>query len=93
MRPYNVEIFTQDFEMVGNTNVNEITYKEVTLPLAGAVTFLCGLCTLSELSPYRIPYNISIPAQFTVIIQTVYLRQIKYLVCHLAEEYLNQVDP
>ena len=28
MRPYNVEIFTQDFEMVGNTNVNEITYKE-----------------------------------------------------------------
>ena len=29
MRPYNVEIFTQDFEMVGNTNVNEITYKEI----------------------------------------------------------------
>ena len=28
MRPYNVEIFTQDFEMVGNTNVNELTYKE-----------------------------------------------------------------
>ena len=28
MRPYNVEIFTQDFEMVGNTNVNEVTYKE-----------------------------------------------------------------
>ena len=28
MKPYNVEIFTQDFEMVGNTNVNEITYKE-----------------------------------------------------------------
>ena len=28
MRPYNVEIFTPDFEMVGNTNVNEITYKE-----------------------------------------------------------------
>ena len=27
MRPYNVEIFTQDFEMVGNTNVNEITYN------------------------------------------------------------------
>ena len=28
MRPYNVEIFTQDFEMVGNSNVNEVTYKE-----------------------------------------------------------------
>ena len=28
MKPYNVEIFTQDFEMVGNTNVNEFTYKE-----------------------------------------------------------------
>ncbi len=28
MKPYNVEIFTQGFEMVGNTNVNEITYKE-----------------------------------------------------------------
>ncbi|MCM1561336.1 MAG: hypothetical protein NC123_17635 [Butyrivibrio sp.] len=28
MKPYNVEIFTQDFEIVGNTNVNEITYKE-----------------------------------------------------------------
>ena len=28
MRPYNVEIFTPDFEMVGNTNVNEVTYKE-----------------------------------------------------------------
>ncbi|MCX4307618.1 MAG: hypothetical protein OSJ69_17645 [Acetatifactor sp.] len=28
MKPYNVEIFTQDFEMVGNANVNEITYKE-----------------------------------------------------------------
>ena len=28
MKPYNVEIFTQDFEMAGNTNVNEITYKE-----------------------------------------------------------------
>ena len=24
MRPYNVEIFTQDFEMVGNTNVNVV---------------------------------------------------------------------
>ena len=29
MRPYNVEIFTQDFEMVGNTNVNEITYAGI----------------------------------------------------------------
>ena len=28
MRPYNVEIFTQGFMMVGNTNVNEIIYKE-----------------------------------------------------------------
>lgn len=28
MRPYNVEIFTPDFEMVGNTNVNEITCRE-----------------------------------------------------------------
>lgn len=28
MRPYNVEIFTQDFELVGNTNVNEVIYKE-----------------------------------------------------------------
>ena len=28
MRPYNVEIFTQDFEMVANSNVNEVTYKE-----------------------------------------------------------------
>lgn len=28
MKPYNVEIFTQGFEMVGNTNINEVTYKE-----------------------------------------------------------------
>ncbi len=28
MRPFNVEIFTPDFEMVGNTNVNEITCRE-----------------------------------------------------------------
>ncbi|MBR2894240.1 MAG: hypothetical protein IKC03_01100 [Oscillospiraceae bacterium] len=28
MRPYNVEIFTPAFELVGNTNVNEVTYKE-----------------------------------------------------------------
>ncbi|TCL60581.1 hypothetical protein EDD76_102279 [Kineothrix alysoides] len=28
MRPYNVEIFTQGFVMVGNTNVNEMAYKE-----------------------------------------------------------------
>ena len=28
MRPYNVEIFTQGFMMVGNTNVNELVYKE-----------------------------------------------------------------
>ncbi len=26
------------------------TYKEVTLPLDGAVTFLCGLCMLSGLT-------------------------------------------
>ncbi len=28
MRPYNVEIFTPDFTLVGNTNVNTISYKE-----------------------------------------------------------------
>ena len=28
MRPYNVEIFRPDFTMVGNTNVDSITYKE-----------------------------------------------------------------
>ena len=28
MKPYNVEIFKQDFQMVGNTNIDEITYKE-----------------------------------------------------------------
>lgn len=28
MRPYNVEVFTQNFEMVANTNVNDVTYKE-----------------------------------------------------------------
>lgn len=28
MKPYNVEIFTPSFFMVGNTNINEITYKE-----------------------------------------------------------------
>ncbi len=28
MKPYNVEVFTQNFEMVGNTNVNELVYKE-----------------------------------------------------------------
>lgn len=28
MRPFNVEIFTQNFDMVGNTNINEVTYKE-----------------------------------------------------------------
>ena len=28
MRPYSVEIFRPDFTMVGNTNVNEVTYKE-----------------------------------------------------------------
>lgn len=28
MKPYNVEVFTQEFQMVGNTNVNEVTYKE-----------------------------------------------------------------
>ncbi len=27
MKPYNVEIFTQDFEMVGNTSVNEETIR------------------------------------------------------------------
>lgn len=28
MRPFNVEVFTQDFEYVANTNVNSINYKE-----------------------------------------------------------------
>lgn len=28
MKPYNVEVFTQRFEMVGNTNINTVTYKE-----------------------------------------------------------------
>ena len=28
MRPYNVEVFTQKFEMVANTNINEVTHKE-----------------------------------------------------------------
>lgn len=28
MRPYNVEVFTQNFELVANTNVNEAAYKE-----------------------------------------------------------------
>ena len=28
MKPYNVEIFTPDFALVGNTNVNEVTIKE-----------------------------------------------------------------
>lgn len=28
MKPYNVEIFTPDFEMVGHTNINELSYKE-----------------------------------------------------------------
>ncbi len=28
MKPYNVEVFTQNFEMVGNANVHELEYKE-----------------------------------------------------------------
>ncbi len=28
MKPYNVEVFTQRFEMVANSNVNEVTHKE-----------------------------------------------------------------
>ena len=28
MKPYSVEIFRPDFTMVGNANVNEVTYKE-----------------------------------------------------------------
>ena len=28
MKPYSVEIFRPDFTMVGNTNVNEVIYKE-----------------------------------------------------------------
>lgn len=28
MKPYNVEIFTPSFQMVGNTNIDEITYAE-----------------------------------------------------------------
>lgn len=28
MRPYNVEVFTQDFELVANANVNEVSHKE-----------------------------------------------------------------
>ena len=43
MRPYNVEIFTQDFEMVGNTNVNEITYKEDYLSSVGNTVTVLAL--------------------------------------------------
>ena len=43
MRPYNVEIFTQDFEMVGNTNVNEITYKEDYLSSDGNTVMVLAL--------------------------------------------------
>ena len=28
MKPYNVEIFTPDFSMVGHTNINDVSYKE-----------------------------------------------------------------
>ena len=28
MKPYNVEIFTPAFQMVGNSNIDEVTYKE-----------------------------------------------------------------
>lgn len=28
MKPYNVEIFTPTFQMVGNTNIDEVSYKE-----------------------------------------------------------------
>ena len=28
MKPYNVEIFTPDFQMAGHTNIHEISYKE-----------------------------------------------------------------
>ena len=28
MKPYNVEVFTQKFEMVANSNINEVTHKE-----------------------------------------------------------------
>lgn len=28
MKPYNVEVFTPDFKMVGHTNINELSYKE-----------------------------------------------------------------
>lgn len=28
MKPYNVEIFTPKFQMIGNSNIDEITYKE-----------------------------------------------------------------
>ena len=28
MKPYNVEIFTPAFRMVGNTNIDSVTYKE-----------------------------------------------------------------
>jgi hypothetical protein len=46
MKPYNVEIFTPDFQMVGNTNIDSVSYQEdylasdensiTVLPVAGA---------------------------------------------------------
>ena len=48
MRPYNVEIFTQDFEMVGNTNVNEITYKEDYLSSDGNTVTVLAVTGLNE---------------------------------------------
>ena len=41
MRPYNVEIFTQGFEMAGNTNVSEVVHKEDYLsPVGNTLTVL-----------------------------------------------------
>ena len=54
MRPYNVEIFTQDFEMVGNTNVNEITYKEDYLSSDGNTVTVLALSGVKKQDYIRI---------------------------------------
>ena len=54
MRPYNVEIFTQDFEMVGNTNVNEITYKEDYLSSDGNTVTVLALPGIKKQDYIRI---------------------------------------
>lgn len=54
MRPYNVEIFMQDFEMVGNTNVNEITYKEDYLSSDGNTVTVLALPSIKKQDYIRI---------------------------------------